>query len=348
MSITRLYRLLQLITLLRSGRRYDVAGLANDLGVTRRTVFRDLNILSAAGIPYYFDEDTGAYAINQSFFLPPINLTLDEALAMVLAGRKMIGRLPLPLFQQASQAAVKIESSLPKVIQDHCGSILDRLDIVWPAVAEDNTLDETFMKVRTAIERQRKVKLIYESLYDAGNSTPLGQRVDVVLSPYRLVFVHRAWYVIGFSQLHNEVRTFKLSRIVEISVLEEIYITDAEFSIDAYFANAWVMIPEGKQYDVELIFSPMVARNVAEVSWHRTQKCEFLDDGSLRFRVRVNGVREISWWVMGYGDQVCVVKPVELSQMIRRAAENVSRMYDEKGRSTHRGTAKRSKTERKK
>jgi len=327
MSVTRLYRLLHLITLLRSGRRYDPDTLAKELRVSKRTVFRDLNLLTAAHIPYYFDQQAGAYAIKRSFFLPAINLTVDEALVLVLASRKMIGQLPLPLFQQASAAAVKIESSLPKAIQDHCGSILDHLDVRWPAIAEDRTLDKTFHEIRTAIERQRKVRVLYESLFDAGNTTPLGKTMDIVLSPYRLVFIHRAWYLIAHSGTHDEIRTFKLSRITKIRVLEEKFVAEADFCLEDYLGDAWVMIPEGRRYGVELIFSPKVARNVAEVSWHATQQCEFLDDGSLRFSVTVDGLREISWWILGYGDQVKVAKPKQLVKMIAKTARSMAKMY---------------------
>ena len=107
MSITRLYRLLQLITLLRSGRRYDADALAEELAVSRRTVFRDLHILTAAEIPYYYDSEADAYAIDRSFFLPAVNLTLDEALALFLANRKMIGELPLPMASSVGSPTYK-------------------------------------------------------------------------------------------------------------------------------------------------------------------------------------------------------------------------------------------------
>ncbi|MFA5863733.1 MAG: YafY family protein [Phycisphaerae bacterium] len=328
MEITRLYRLLELITLLRSGRRYDAQSLSRELKVSRRTIFRDLNILTAAGIPYYFDEETGAYGIRQSFFLPAVNLTVDEAMALLLVTRKVIGQVPLPLFQQASRAAIKIESSLPTAITDHCGSALDHVDVRWPPTSDDPMLDEKFHTLRLAVEKQRKVLLVYESLYDAGNSHPLGKTIETAISPYRLVFIHRAWYVLGFSSLHNEVRTFKVSRIITVKILEEMFGARPEFSLEKYLGDAWVMIREDKKYNVELIFTPMVARNVAEVRWHKNQQCEFLEDGSLSFKVAVDGLNEISWWILGYGDKVSVAKPKLLAQKIKATAERMMRLYE--------------------
>ena len=82
MRVSRIYRILRLITILQSGRSYSVDELAAELEVSRRTIFRDLNMLEMAHIPYYFDRERGTYRINNHFFLPPVNLTLDEALAV--------------------------------------------------------------------------------------------------------------------------------------------------------------------------------------------------------------------------------------------------------------------------
>jgi len=327
MEISRLHRMLHLITLLRSGRRYSAGEGARQLEVSRRMIFRDLNILPAAGIPYYFDEETGSYTIHETFFLPAINLTVDEAMALLLATRKMIGKVPLPLFQQVSRAAIKVESSLPSVIQDHCGPTINRMDVRWPPTADDEALDEKFRILRQAVERQRKVRIRYESLYEARNLNPVGTTIDTSVSPYRMVFIHRAWYVIGFSSLHNQVRTFKMARIASIEITQEMYADRPDFSLEEYLGDAWVMIPEGKSHKVELLFSPMVSRNVAEVRWHRTQKCEFLDDGSLRYEVTVDGLNEISWWVLGYGDKVRVMKPKALADKIKSMAEKMVQLY---------------------
>jgi len=328
MEISRLYRLLALITLLRSGRKYNAEDLSRELKVSRRTIFRDLNGLSAAGIPYFFDEETGSYSINQAFFLPAVNLTLDEALGLLLATRKMIGHVPLPLFQHASRGAIKIESSLPPMIQDHCGSMMGRVDVRWPPTADDRSLDEKFRILRTAVNKQRKVFMKYESLFEAGNRNPLGKTIETKLSPYRLVFFNRAWYVIGLSSMHNAVRTFKVARIAAAEVLEEMFADRPDFSLEHHLGDAWMMIPEGEKYEVELVFSPKTARNVAEVRWHKSQECEFLDDGSLRFTVTVDGYREIAWWILGYGAEVRVVKPRILADHIRSIAAKMVQLYD--------------------
>lgn len=99
------------------------------------------------------------------------------------------------------------------------------------------------------------------------------------------------------------------------------------YTADDYFGNAWAMIPEGKTYNVKLRFLPKVAENVAEVLWHSTQKVSRNSDGSATVEFRLDGLGEISWWILGYGDQVQVLAPKILKNKILQVARNMVKLY---------------------
>ena len=86
------------------------------------------------------------------------------------------------------------------------------------------------------------------------------------------------------------------------------------------------MIPEGKIYNIKLRFLPMVANNVAEVQWHSTQKVTHNSDGSATIEFRVDGLREIAWWILGYGDQVQVLAPKALRNNVLETAKNMIKL----------------------
>jgi proteasome accessory factor B len=89
------------------------------------------------------------------------------------------------------------------------------------------------------------------------------------------------------------------------------------------------MIPDhAADQRVVIRFQPLVARNVAEVMWHKTQDVKFDEDGSLVFRVRVSGLSEIVWWILGYGDQAEVLQPKKLRRLVAQRAKNMAIMYD--------------------
>ena len=97
-------------------------------------------------------------------------------------------------------------------------------------------------------------------------------------------------------------------------------------SLTDYLGRAWSMIPEGRLYNVKLRFLPKVAENVTEVQWHKTQKVTRNNDGSATVEFRVDGLGEISWWTLGYGDQVQVLAPDALRKRILETSENMVKL----------------------
>jgi proteasome accessory factor B len=313
-GVSRVYRLLRLITLLQSGRSFTVAELARELEVSRRTIFRDLNMLEMAHIPYYFDAEHRRYKIGQHFFLPPIHLTLTEALALLTLTGKLRCTSAVPLLSQSARAAMKLEGSLPPAMRQEVGDMIDHLSMQLAPTASHHGLDAMFDELAGAIAARRVCRMAYISFYER-------KQLNLTVHPLRLAFVHRAWYLIAYSVAHREVRTFKLGRIRKLTVTRAAFHSPADADVlEKHFGQAWCMIPEGKLYDVHLHFEPVVAGNVAEVHWHPSQRVQWNDDGSMEFHVRVDGLGEITWWVLGYGDQVEVVAPTALRRKVAAVA----------------------------
>ena len=79
-------RLFQIVQYLRGGRLTTAAQLAERLEVSERTIYRDMKMLEGAGIPYFYDPQTRSYHIRRDFFMPPVEMTLDESLALIALG----------------------------------------------------------------------------------------------------------------------------------------------------------------------------------------------------------------------------------------------------------------------
>jgi len=139
------------------------------------------------------------------------------------------------------------------------------------------------------------------------------------------------WYVFGESSLHKGVRTFKLDQIKELNTLNKRFIKDKKFNVDEYLGRAWSMRPEGRLYNVKLRFSPEVAHSVGEVQWHSTQAVTFEDDGSAIVEFRIDGLNEITWWILSYGDKVQVLTPKILRQKIIEIAQNTVKQNEQYG-----------------
>lgn len=301
----------------------DADGLAKKCGVSRRTVFRDLATLREAGVPLEFDANTDRYFIPSTFFLPPTNFTAAEALSIIALANQLGGGDQLPFYAPARQAALKLESSLPHALREELGAVTHSVRINLDPVNRLRGKKYVYEHLLKALNKHCVVKISYESLTE-------WESIETKLRPYQLLFSRRSWYVIGRSTLHKEVRTFNLARIKDIQLSDQQYKIPRNFSLSKHLGNAWHLIPEpGPDHQVLVRFEPLVARNVAEVVWHRTQETKFLDDGCLEFRVEVSGLNEIAWWILGYGDQAEVIKPAKLRKLVARRAANMHAIYKE-------------------
>ncbi|MCJ7777363.1 MAG: WYL domain-containing protein [Sedimentisphaerales bacterium] len=324
MKLSRISRVIQILTTLQAGKRYAVTDLSNLFGTCRRTIFRDLKELQALGVPYHYDAKNGGYAMEPGFFLPPVNLNLQEALSLLLLVHRLRNQIQLPFKTSALLAALKIENNLPVKIRQYCSQALQSISIKADAQAQipqEDGLNKTFAQLQKAIVNKHKVNMRYHSLFE-------GRLINVELCPYHILYNQRAWYVLGYSSLHKSVRTFKLNRIKEMKITEDGFIGGEKFDVYDYLGRAWSMIPEGRLYNIKLRFLPKVAHNVAEVQWHSTQKVTYNNDGSATIEFLVDGLNEITWWILGYGDQVQVLAPKALRKRVLETAKNMVKLHE--------------------
>ena len=319
MKRSRIGRVMQILTTLQAGKSYTVSDLSKMFGTSRRTIFRDLKELQAIGVPYRYDVRTSGYMIEPEFFLPPIDLSLQEALGLFLLAHKAWNQIQLPFKNSVLLAALKIENNLPAKIRQYCNTALRNISIrVGPQelFLHSASLDKTFALLLQAIVKKRKVNIRYDLLFER-------IIIDVELCPYHLLYNNQAWYVLGRSSLHESVRSFKFNRIRKLQITEGCFVDDENFDLHDYLGKAWSMIPEGKLYNIKLKFLPEVAHDVAEVQWHSTQKVTFMEDSSAVIEFRVDGLNEIIWWVLSYGDKVQVLAPRILRQRIIKIAQRM-------------------------
>jgi proteasome accessory factor B len=315
-------RLLRLVVLLQSGKGSNVNSLATECGVTRRTIFRDLEIIREAGLPLEYQQEFQVYRLPASLALPPTQFTAEEALAtIVLCGQlREATRFPFP--SAARSVATKLESVLPAKLREHLRDANGAIEqLPQPTSHLDNDHGSHYRTLVAAISARRALRMSYRGALDAA-------AVSTKIWPYRLLWSRHSWYVIARSSLHRGVRTFHVGRIEALTELPERFKIPTGFRIERYLRNAWHLIPEaGDDHTVRLQFSSLVARNVADVVWHRTQQVRWNDDGSLHFEVTVSGLNEISWWILGYGDQVQVLEPPKLREMIAARIAKMAALY---------------------
>lgn len=287
--------------------------------MSRRTAFRDLETLREAGVPLQFDKASSRYSIASDYFLRPTNFTSMEALAIVALTTDLGAGCDLPFFGAARSAALKIQSALPASLRGNVHSLARCIHVRLNPLDRLQGTENVYGQLVESLSQQRIVRIKYRSLTE-------WEEIETKLRPYQLLFNRHTWYVIGRSSLHGGPRTFNVGRIAHIELLPQKYARPRGFSVERYLGNAWNIMPSpGPDESIVIRFQPLVATNVAEVTWHKSQRLEWLDDGSLDFHVRVSGLNEIVWWILGYGDQAEVLRPAKLRKLV---AQRVRNLYD--------------------
>ena len=318
---TRVHRLLEIISLVQSQRGWTAKTLAEKCETTERNIYRDINQIKEAGIPIESTRDQG-YQINGTFFMPPVRLTFEEALAISALCEAMAEQGAIPFIRPASMAMNKILAQLPFDAREELTQRLRTMQLRTTATMDEEGYEDVYDKVQLALLNNNMLECKYESTSSTSNDEPF------LFHPYALFFGTRAWYVVGFHEGRDAIRTLKLSRFNAMKHSTLTYEIPPTFNLDLHLGNAWNMIAGETDYDIELLFQPPFSQTVSDTRWHSTQNIDWHDDDSCTFTCSVSGLEEIVWWVLSMGPYCKVVKPAELADRVAALATETAAMYD--------------------
>ena len=305
----RAARYMKIVTVLHAHGEQGIsaADLAKQIGVSKRTIYRDLAGMERdADVTLWSDE--GRYGIDEGTFLPPLDLTLPEAMAFFLAAR-LLTKATDELDTEIIGAFVKLSEILPDVL---AGQLQETA-----AVFADTPRDEAFTRVLRSLTQALAGHRIVEIEYEAGIYDPSKGIRRARVHPYAIEpsAMTRALYLIGYDEEREARRTFKVERIRSVSVTPQTFPAQGP-DVAAEMRAAWDVVGDDTPVDLALRFDRSVAARVAETRWHPSQELERLDDGTLIWRARVAGLLEVRSWVLGWGAQVEVLEPSELREWV--------------------------------
>jgi proteasome accessory factor B len=293
--------------------------LAREYGVDPSTIFRDLGLLESRGTGLIKQGRRYILDHRSSFHL--LKLTNDEALALYLAARL--------LSRHSDEHNPHVVKALEK--------LADALDARSPLMAHHIAQAASAVRARRvrreyveALEvltrgwaEGRKVRLRYRS-YSKDETT------ERTFAPYFIepASIGYACYVIGFDELREQLRTFKVERVYEARITDDHFEVPNSFDPLELLASAWGVIwrDEGA-IEVTLRFAPSVVRRVKESVWHPSQRLEDLPDGACLFTVRVGSTMEFKPWVRQWGSAVTVIGPPEFRDEIIAELQEAARNY---------------------
>lgn len=201
-------RLFELVQLVRGRRLSTAEFIAERLGVSARTVYRDIVDLQAQGVPLEGEAGVG-YRMRAGFDLPPLMFTKLEAQALVAAVRLAQPRLDLALAAQAEAALSKILAVLPAAAR----AAAEGLAVYAPPSGPDTATRERLEVLRVAAETRHKLHFAYTDLKDAAS-----QRT---VRPLGCFFWGQVWTLAAWCETRADFRSFRVDRIAALDVRNE-------------------------------------------------------------------------------------------------------------------------------
>ena len=211
--MTRTGRLFRLMDALRGKRRpVTAAQLAEQLGVSERTIYRDIQTLAQLGAPVDGSAGVG-YLLRSGFFLPPLMFDADELEALVLGARWVRHQGDAALSEAAARALAKIATATPRDLRDHMAETS-----LWVPAGPQAASPEPFVQpAREAIRRQCKLRIAYRDEKDAAS--------ERVVWPFALAYFQERRVMAAWCELRDAIRHFRIDRIVNAKLGGERYRT---------------------------------------------------------------------------------------------------------------------------
>ena len=320
----QLARLFRLVVILQSERFPNARELSERCEVSRRTTYRDLELLAAAGVPVLYRAERQGYQLAKGFFLRPPEITETEALAILVLSRKWSCGDGLGLLGDAREGALKVVQGLPAEVRDRV------LAATEPFLPPDSVADhrperkEVHEAILDSLWRQRQLRLWYR---DAASLVDECTKFGV----YRVVLHDRQWFIVGRSSLVRRIEVIGVPSVDRAVVTDDKYAIPPRFNLQRYMGRAWGVERSERRYRVWLRFSPRAALRVRDAVWHDSQRSEHRPDGGTDLHFEVDGLDEILHWVVGFGGEVEVLAPPELRGQLLELAGRITRLYSPTG-----------------
>ncbi len=321
----RASRLLSLLLLLQTRGRMTAPELAAELEVSVRTVYRDVEALSAAGVPVYADRGpAGGYQLLDGYRTRLNGLTAEEASSLFLAG------LPGPaaelgLADVVATAELKLLAALPPEPRSHASRMRERFLLDVPSWYRSGDDVPHLGEVAEAVWDQRPIHITYRRW---------GQKeVDRIVHPYGLVLKGGSWYLVA-APPGGSPRTYRVARVLTLETLPGHFQRPEGFELAAFWTGYAKEFRE-RMYTAECVvkLAPgrgellafTLGRDVVEAALAAAGEPD--PEGWLTLTLPVESITHARWLLLRMGADVEVLEPPELRALMREAVAELHKLY---------------------
>jgi predicted DNA-binding transcriptional regulator YafY len=318
----RASRLLSILMMLQARGRVTAQVLADDNEVSLRTIYRDIDALSAAGVPVYSERGSdGGYRLLDGYRTRLNGLSAQEAEALFMTGLSGPAA-DLGLGAVMAAAQLKLLAAMPAELRASAERMRSRFHLDAPAWFGEAEQPAHLQLIASAVWEQRPIQIRYRSW-----KAEKLRRVE----PLGIVLKSGAWYVVG--QVEGSVRIYRISRILDLAVLDERFERPEAFDLGGYWLDSTRRLEqELHQGKATVRLSPwsvkMLGAFLSSFVRAGTQIGEEADaEGWLIATLPIGSVRQAAVELLRFGAEVEVLEPPELRLKMSEIAARLSGIY---------------------
>jgi predicted DNA-binding transcriptional regulator YafY len=327
-QISRIYNILDLLDAAPQGLTVnEIASRINQRGhqASKRTVYRDLEALNAAGFPLMPEEeatDEGAarwVLEHHTKISKYLVLSSRELIALYLARGVLEPLRDTPFFLDLESAFSKIEEKLGSKSKDFFQDLANELQFEpgprWGLGLDPDTLET----VRSCCAESQ----ILEVMYASANG---GDKRVRRLGPHYLYFSKGSIYLLAEDMADQKIKVFGLPRMTDAKMLDETYAGEP-VAPEEFFKSSFGIFKGGQPVEVKIEFNSTVSPFVKERRWHASQRVVTKSDGCISLSFDVAITPELVQWVLGFGPNAKILEPVELRNQVIESAKKMLDVY---------------------
>jgi predicted DNA-binding transcriptional regulator YafY len=277
--------------------------------------------MKALGIPITFSFVTNTYTLTEPYSgLPWKAITGTEVAAILVASFALEALGDSPHASVISSVVDRLANELPETMKVSSDTLSQMLRFETGSRARGSL--QYMALLHRAVSERRVMKITYYS------NTSREETIRNV-EPYSILFHQRHWYVICFCRMRQDMRDFRVDRIRDAYLLDDVFSIPTEFDLDTYLGSAFGMHRGDKEYPVHIRFSEFQARWIQEEVWHESQLIVRRSDGTLDLMMQVTGLNDVARWVLSYGGEAEVISPPALRHRVAVEARRMALIYQD-------------------
>jgi len=303
---------------IQAGKFPNASLLARELEVSTKSIHRDIEFMrDRLELPIEYDGSRFGYRYTEEVnAFPTVQITEGEIFALLVA-EKALQQYRGTSFERPLLSAIKkMEQSLPDTISLNLADIEQTISFRTRA---EQILDlKIFDALAKATAHRRQIEMIYRK---PGRRETEARIVD----PYHLANINGEWYLFAYDHARKDIRTFAPVRIQSVKQTGKNFERPEKFSLEQRLRDSFGVHSGEGEYEVVIQFNARVADLIREKKWHESQQLRELKGGGAELKLKLSSLLEIERWVLSWGGDAKVLKPRELADRVKQAAEKILR-----------------------